>query len=364
MFDKFGNQLPFLEEPKLVIKIKHTNGTRDSVQIKQWNPSIPLDRSALIIKYLLVESFTLDKLRPSYDATIMLCLQDGSHLLESALKVVAYGREVSVRYSAFIQFSRVNFRTVSLSISSSERVVTTKEWQIDKRASKNFLVHAHLPKDDVTVVLVDEDDQEYNTKYLDRKYGLSGGWRAFSMAHKLLAGDALVFQLIKQWKMKVNLSVIEFKDIKGVDDFSIVVDNLVIDSEIPKHFQIKYYDLCRSQNMYLHENLLKGLNVKLAVGIILETITIADAIRACKVTITRDNIATWDKTLKAFEEDANKIEQTKAKEEMRVIKEKLCGVQEMIRNLDVEMETLKLKGRSSSKSFIKKLMHLGDVFGT
>ncbi|GJY17673.1 zinc finger, CCHC-type containing protein [Tanacetum coccineum] len=86
----------------------------------------------------------------------------------------------------------------SLSISSSERVVTTKEWQIDKtneiQASlpselpsfvklmlpshvtvcfwlglpKNFC-DAHLPKDDVTVVLVDEDDQEYNTKYLDRK---------------------------------------------------------------------------------------------------------------------------------------------------------------------------------------------------
>nr|GEY05423.1 B3 domain-containing protein Os01g0234100-like [Tanacetum cinerariifolium] len=280
---------------------------------------------------------------------------------------------------------------------------------------KNFC-DAHLPKDDVTVVLVDEDDQEYNTKYLDRKYELSGGWRAFSMAHKLLAGDALVFQLIKQWKMKVYIvrasglneidgglslqnlapcdmnvynteyadspvseglrfseSVIEFKDIKGVDDFSIAVD-IVIDSEIPKHFQIKYYDLCRSQNMYLHENLLKGLNVKLAIGITLETITIADALRACKVTITRDNIAPWDKTLKAFEEvgmkvgflrarisklmglsyesnellEANKMEQTKAEEEMRVIKEKLCGVQEMIKNLDVEMETLKLKGASLS----------------
>ncbi|GJU92629.1 B3 DNA binding domain-containing protein [Tanacetum coccineum] len=289
---------------------------------------------------------------------------------------------------------------------------------------------AHLLKDDVTVVLVGEGDQEYNTKYLDCKTGLSGGWRGFSMAHKLLAGDVLVFQLIEQWKMKVYIvrasglneidgalgllnlvpcdmngyqhqnskdasnlqraenmdidlhqdndqdnglimydqsvddteyadsqvseglrfsqSVIEFKDIKGVDDFSIVVDNLVIDSEIPKHFQIKYYDLCRSQNMYLHEDLLKGLNVKLAVGIILKTVTIADAIRACKVTITRDDIATWDKTLKAFEEigmkvgflrarisklkgllfesnellEAKRIEQMHAEEEMRLIKEK------------------------------------------
>nr|GEY25450.1 B3 DNA binding domain-containing protein [Tanacetum cinerariifolium] len=62
---------------------------------------------------------------------------------------------------------------------------------------------AHLPNDDVTVVLVDKDDQKFNTKYLDRKTGLSGGWKAFSVAHKLLAGDALVFQLIEQWKMKM-----------------------------------------------------------------------------------------------------------------------------------------------------------------
>nr|GFC40826.1 B3 domain-containing protein Os01g0234100-like [Tanacetum cinerariifolium] len=104
----------------------------------------------------------------------------------------------------------------------------------------------------------------------------------------------------------------------------------------------------------------------------LETITIADAIRASKVTITRDDIATWDKTLQAFEEfgmkvgflrarisklkgllfesnellEAKKMEQTKAEEEMRVIKEKLCGVREVIKNLNVEMETLKLKGQN------------------
>nr|GFC55873.1 B3 domain-containing protein Os01g0234100-like [Tanacetum cinerariifolium] len=107
--------------------------------------------------------------------------------------------------------------------------------------------------------------------------------------------------------LRFSQSVIEFKDIKSVDDFSIVTDNFVIDSEIPKHFQIKYYDLCRSQNIYLHENLLKGLNVKLTVEIILETVRIADAIRACKVTITRDDIATWDKTLKAFEEMGMKV---------------------------------------------------------
>ncbi|GKG03007.1 hypothetical protein Tco_0310643 [Tanacetum coccineum] len=41
--------------------------------------------------------------------------------------------------------------------------------------------------------------------------------------------------------------------------------------------------------------------------------------------------------------EAKRIEQMQAEEEMRLIKEKLCGVREVIKNLDVEMETLKAK---------------------
>ncbi|KAJ0929137.1 putative transcription factor B3-Domain family [Helianthus annuus] len=300
----------------------------------------------------------------------------------------------------------------------------------------------HMPKHDETIVLVDEDDQEFNTKYLAHKTGLSGGWGGFANAHKLLPGDALVFQLIDHWKFRVYIvrvcgsslnetdgalgllnlvsyghqnkndstnlrkaedmdidsrkqndeenslvvfdqsednndyadspdseglrfsqSVLKFKEIKNIDDFSIVVDGLIIDSEIPKHFQIKYYDLCRSQKTYLHENLLKGLNVKLAVGVILETVTIADAIRACKVSITRDDFDIWDRTLKAFEEmgmkvgflrgrisklvgllfDSNKLLEAK-KNERRVMNKKLCDIRDVIKNLDVEIETLKLTG--------------------
>ncbi|KAL8209223.1 hypothetical protein R6Q57_008635 [Mikania cordata] len=321
---------------------------------------------------------------------------------------------------------------------------------------------AHLPKHDETVVLLNENGREYNTKYLVDKTGLSGGWRGFSIAHKLVEGDALVFHLIDQWKFKVYIirvnganeidgalalldlvpcdtniyqhqikngskilqkvdnmdidlhkensqenilaasdqseddndyanspvyeglrfsqSVLEFNEIKCIDDFSIVVDNLVIDSEIPKHFQIKYYDLCHSQKAYLHENLLKGLNVNLAVGIILETITIADAIRACKTDIARDDLDTWDRTLKGFEEvgmnvsflrarihklvgllfesnkllEAKQIEQLKAEDEMIIICKKLNGLKDVIKNLDVEIETLKLKGKNLDLVFCKE----------
>ncbi|KAI6677927.1 hypothetical protein NL676_038723 [Syzygium grande] len=65
--------------------------------------------------------------------------------------------------------------------------------------------HKHLPHRDDTVTLVDEDGEEFETKYLIEKNGLSGGWRGFSIAHDLVDGDALVFQLIEPLTFKVHI---------------------------------------------------------------------------------------------------------------------------------------------------------------
>ncbi|GAV82222.1 B3 domain-containing protein, partial [Cephalotus follicularis] len=61
----------------------------------------------------------------------------------------------------------------------------------------------NLPKHDVVITLIDEDGDEYPTVYLPRKTGLSGGWKGFAVAHKLVDGDALVFQLIRPTVFKV-----------------------------------------------------------------------------------------------------------------------------------------------------------------
>lgn len=63
--------------------------------------------------------------------------------------------------------------------------------------------HDHMPKDDTMIVLEDEKGEEYQTKYLVEKEGLSGGWRAFSVAHKLLEGDVVVFHKVMPSKFKV-----------------------------------------------------------------------------------------------------------------------------------------------------------------
>lgn len=61
----------------------------------------------------------------------------------------------------------------------------------------------YLPKRDAIVTLVDEQGEEYPTVYLENKKGFSGGWRGFAIAHELVDGDALVFQLTRPTTFKV-----------------------------------------------------------------------------------------------------------------------------------------------------------------
>ncbi|KAL2477240.1 B3 domain-containing protein [Forsythia ovata] len=311
----------------------------------------------------------------------------------------------------------------------------------------------HLPKRDETVVLVDENGEEYGTKYLIDKNGLSAGWRGFSIVHKLLEGDVLVFQLIYPCKFKVYIvrasglteldgaigllnldfhvnpidtvkmeetapiietaglidlkasaidihqeksgnesdefgseimdgiklseSSVDFKDVKSFKDFHIHVNGLILDSEIPRHYQTKYYELCCSQKMFLHDHLIEGLNSKLAAGMISETINIADAIRAAKITTTLHHLESWDKTLQAFGDlgmevgflrarlyklvslshksqviiESKKHERAKAEENIRDLEAKLLEVKGSKKNLEDEIEALKKKDEKLSTTF-------------
>ncbi|XP_008456112.1 B3 domain-containing protein Os01g0234100-like isoform X1 [Cucumis melo] len=274
----------------------------------------------------------------------------------------------------------------------------------------------HLPKQDTAMVLEDENGKLYETKYLSDKTGLSAGWRGFSIAHKLLQGDVIVFHLVLPNKFMVYIvrsnsaakvdgalglkyeasnkqtpiyskenipcvkeeqitledvnaeetnivpvkeeteedhnpvslpmdihdereqtnshvlldtemmpvleesenerrscgsnskngirlsdSRLAFDKVNSLDDFIISVNGLIIDSEFSNHIRAKYYELCCSQKSFLHDHILEGLNYKLVSGIISETVNIADAIRASKVTTSQEHLVTWDKTLTAFE---------------------------------------------------------------
>lgn len=64
---------------------------------------------------------------------------------------------------------------------------------------------SYLPKQDSTITLVDEKDEEFETNYLAYKKGLSGGWAGFALSHGILDGDSTVFQLIKPTTFKVHI---------------------------------------------------------------------------------------------------------------------------------------------------------------
>ncbi|KAK4492132.1 hypothetical protein RD792_002929, partial [Penstemon davidsonii] len=64
----------------------------------------------------------------------------------------------------------------------------------------------HLPKSTVDMVLENEKGMEYDAVFISKRTGLSGGWRAFALDHKLDDGDALVFELIEPTKFKVYIA--------------------------------------------------------------------------------------------------------------------------------------------------------------
>ncbi|KAI3446000.1 hypothetical protein Pfo_002665 [Paulownia fortunei] len=73
----------------------------------------------------------------------------------------------------------------------------------------------HLPNHDTSIVLVDEWGNEYKTSYLLERHGLSAGWRGFSIAHRLLKGDILIFHLTEPCKLKVHIVRVNGSDVVG-----------------------------------------------------------------------------------------------------------------------------------------------------
>ncbi|KAL7094499.1 hypothetical protein ACP275_11G107100 [Erythranthe tilingii] len=92
-----------------------------------------------------------------------------------------------------------------------------------------------------------------------------------------------------------------FNDVSCFEEFHVIVNGISIDSEIPEHIRRKYYDLCSTKNVFLHDCLLPGLYVKLAGGIIVETVNIVDAIRGCELTTPKEEFEVWEKSLRSFE---------------------------------------------------------------
>ncbi|KAI3961841.1 hypothetical protein MKW98_022046 [Papaver atlanticum] len=100
--------------------------------------------------------------------------------------------------------------------------------------------------------------------------------------------------------IKLSDSSVEIQDVTDLESFTITVNGLIIDPEMSENYRSKYYELCRSQKTYLHNNLMQGVNSKLVAGIICETVDIADAIRASELGTPKDDFKAWRKSLIGF----------------------------------------------------------------
>ncbi|KAL3730546.1 hypothetical protein ACJRO7_027546 [Eucalyptus globulus] len=166
--------------------------------------------------------------------------------------------------------------------------------------------------------------------------------------------------------IRFSEKTVDFKDVRSIENFEIIANDLVIDSELSNHFRLKYYELCRSQKSYLHGRLLEGLNYKLAAGIISETVNLADAIRASRIVTSMKEFDIWSKTLKAFQDMGMEVgflrarlerllelamrskryreaesDRARAEEERCRLEVKLAEVREVISRLDDEIESLR-----------------------
>ncbi|GAB2231695.1 hypothetical protein Droror1_Dr00010707 [Drosera rotundifolia] len=80
------------------------------------------------------------------------------------------------------------------------------------------------------------------------------------------------------------------------------MNELLKECQLPENIQRTYYELCRSRNMFLHgHHLVKNINPYLTAGAIVETVRIAEAIGACTLLTSEDELMTLDKSLKALE---------------------------------------------------------------
>lgn len=153
-------------------------------------------------------------------------------------------------------------------------------------------------------------------------------------------------------------TVHKFEDVKGFENFSIIVDGIPIDAELPHEVRNKYFKLCHSQHAFLHDNLIKGLNYNLIFGIIYEVVIISDSLRTSSMMTSPEEYAKWDDELAAFEQLGMNVgflrqrlhrivgiayETEEASETRRYLasKTELSRAEKEIRNIETKLEEMK-----------------------
>ncbi|KAL6600563.1 hypothetical protein ACP70R_045363 [Stipagrostis hirtigluma subsp. patula] len=195
-------------------------------------------------------------------------------------------------------------------------------------------------------------------------------------------GTSVVSESTTDDGTRVSDSGIESDDTTSFRSFNIVVGSLVINSKFLDDQQSTYYELCRSQKSSLHEHLPKDLNLTLVEGVIMETINIAERIRACEAeAASREDLLGWKKTLEIFDllgmnvgfllnrvnhllglpaESRGlsecekymelKLERARAGKKVEDLELQMSNVNETLRKMDVEMAEMESSAKKSERA--------------
>ncbi|KAI3868770.1 hypothetical protein MKW98_008855 [Papaver atlanticum] len=190
-----------------------------------------------------------------------------------------------------------------------------------------------LPKKDTKFTLVDEDGEAYTAKYLPRRFGLSGGWKGFAVAHNLVKGDALVLHLTEAAKFKViivwfvgiafliypftvhspkfklkcegdvgGMDIAENKKINDLENFTVTANDLTINAAIPEHVRPEYYAICRLQHSFLHKDIVPGLSPQFVALMISGVVSLCHAIISATVINAAAEHEGWENSLRAYKQ--------------------------------------------------------------
>ncbi|XP_071692891.1 B3 domain-containing protein Os01g0234100-like [Rutidosis leptorrhynchoides] len=173
-----------------------------------------------------------------------------------------------------------------------------------------------------------------------------------------------------------------FQELENFKDFHVMVNGVCIDSELTDDVRLDYYKLCVYKKELLHDSVSKNRNHKLVAGMIGETVNIANKIKNCKFTTSKEEFDAWDNSLKSFfqldmkveflrdmilalsrlvfesedrvdiekyVESKNKLEQIE--DEIKSVKEKLIELNEASRKLKGVVDGLKQKSRMHEAKF-------------
>nr|GMD90425.1 B3 domain-containing protein Os01g0234100-like isoform X2 [Ipomoea batatas] len=150
------------------------------------------------------------------------------------------------------------------------------------------------------------------------------------------------------------------KSFVDLTNFSIVVNGCPMDAKFSISARLKYYELCCAQKSYLHDGFPENINYTLAVGIILETVSIADNIKACTLSTPLADLKSWENTLSGFIHLGMNVDFLQERlKKLSGLAIEFQGCHEAIRHSEIITEESELNKEIESAE--KKLMELKEA---